>query len=246
MTTKPPERFGADWALFLDVDGTLLDIAPEPDAVVVPPDILRALDRASVQLGGAVALISGRRIADLDRLFAPCRLAVAGQHGAELRAGRTRGNERSLAEEHGFAGRIEALRAAHPELLIEDKGRAVTFHYRRSPHLAGTAHGAAESIARDAPDRLHAVPGKMSVEIRERGVDKATALNLFMEAPPFAGRLPVFAGDDVTDEDGFRAARALGGHAIQIGPRRSAEAGWRVESPAAFRRWLIRAAGAEA
>ncbi|HYD98108.1 MAG TPA: trehalose-phosphatase [Alphaproteobacteria bacterium] len=244
----PPGPFEG-WALFLDVDGTLLDIAPEPDAVAVPPNLAAVLAALSARLGGALALVSGRAVADLDRLFLPLVLPAAGQHGGELRraaggpverAGREPGLDAVQAAARGFA-------AGCPGILVEDKGTSVAVHYRDAPWAAPNLLDALERAVAPAGERLHIMRGKMVLEVKAKGTDKGAALRAFMTAPPFAGRVPVFIGDDVTDRDGFRAAEALGGHGVEVAPRPTGAARFRLDDPAAVRAWLAGLAeGAEA
>jgi len=209
-----------DWALFLDIDGTLLELAPTPSEVVVPaylPDLLRALNRV---LGGAVALVSGRSLAELDALFSPLALTAAGQHGAEIRLpnGAT---ERLGAADGVLAGlmtEVAAFAAARPGILVEDKGMTVAVHCRKVPRYQAELGQFLTDLAAKHSDRLETIRGHCVFEIKSRNLSKRTAVERLMRIAPFAGRLPLFIGDDRTDEDGFAAALALGGHAIRVGP----------------------------
>jgi trehalose 6-phosphate phosphatase len=226
-----------DWALFLDIDGTLLDLAELPSDVVVSPDLLRSLARASDALGGAVALISGRAIADIDLLFHPLSLPSAGIHGHELRhAGVPVSLGKSVPAEwrNQLALAVEGL----PGVLVEDKEAAVAFHYRRAP---GTGPELRARIG-STLTRLGATPattdileGKMVFEVRQKGINKGLAVDALMQTPPFKGRLPVFIGDDETDLDGFAAAERLGGFALPVG--RGVTPGF--ETPEEVRQWLV-------
>ncbi len=233
----PP--FAPDWALFLDIDGTLLPIEDHPDRVQVPPEARALIRRLERNLGGAVALISGRALADIDRLFGPGRPA-AGQHGAERRD--ARGGLHSVQREDLHHRHVrEALAgfvAAHPGTLLEDKGLSLALHYRRVPELADEVRRFACALEHSLPAGFHVVPGKMVYEFRAEDYDKGRAVLEFMHEPPFAGRVPVVIGDDVTDEDAFRVANRLGGHSIKVGEGESC-ARWRLDSPAAVRAWLI-------
>jgi trehalose 6-phosphate phosphatase len=228
-----------DWALFLDVDGTLLHFADTPDAVEVGEHLHRALERLAPLLGGALALISGRRIADLDRLFAPLVLPIAGLHGLERRdAG---GTLHRLADEAGLdelRGPLAEFAAAHPGVLLEDKGQALALHYRRAPAAEGAARQLVERLAADRLDRLRVLDGKMVLEIKPRLANKGAAIGGFMGEAPFAGRRPVFAGDDVTDEDGFAVVNGLGGASIRVGDEGPSEAVYRLEDVQAVMEWL--------
>jgi trehalose 6-phosphate phosphatase len=244
MSTDRAETHGA-WpplplasALFLDIDGTLLDIAASPDRVVVPPSLSRDLARASAALGGALALVSGRAIDGIDRLFAPLRLPAAGQHGLQLRFAAdgpvitgTRADLGALRERlapvTGVAG-----------IEIEDKGQSLAVHYRRArTDPLRLRRWVGEVLAR-LDMEMEVVRGRRVLEIKPIGISKATAVESFMSRPPFRGRRPVFIGDDKTDEHGFAAAIARGGSGIQVGPGRSALTALRVADPAAVRRWL--------
>jgi trehalose 6-phosphate phosphatase len=225
-------------ALFLDIDGTLLDIADSPDRVVVPPSLGRDLARASVALGGALALVSGRSITSIDRLFEPLRLPAAGQHGLELRY---------AADDPVIVARRVDLGALRQRLMpvtgiagieIEDKGESLAIHYRRARIDGLRLRRWIADVLACVDTEMEIIRGRRVLEIKLAGVSKATAVDGFMERPPFRGRRPVFVGDDKTDEDGFKATTARGGLAIQVGPGRSALSALRVESPAAVRRWL--------
>ncbi len=240
--TLPEMR--TDWALFLDVDGTLLDFAITPEAVEVPPDLIDNLGALRRILGGALALVSGRSIAALDRLFAPLRLPAAGQHGAELR--NEVGSEMTgVAPPRHLAAVIARLRdfaANHPGIVVEDKGVSVAVHYRQVPRYRGAVEAAARAAIGTDSTEMEMIPAAMAFDIKPRSADKGQALAWFMRRPPFAGRLPVFIGDDRTDEDGFAAVAAHGregraGHAIQVGNRPRA-ARWHIPAPADLRRWL--------
>ena len=211
-----------DWALFLDVDGTLLPIAETPDGVARSDALCRTLSRLIPALGGAVALISGRTIANLDRLFAPLRLSAAGLHGLERRGvdGRLHLLGEAAALDH-LRAPLAALAAEHPGLFLEDKGRALALHYRQAPGLEAEVKERIAALAGPSSDELRLIHGKMVVEIKPRHADKGSAVRAFMAEPPFAGRTAVFLGDDVTDEDGFRAVNAMDGLSIHVGPGHS-------------------------
>ena len=233
----PP--FSADWAFFLDIDGTLLDIEQRPEAVRVDPrelELVSALHRAS---GGAVALVSGRPLAGIDALFHPLKLPIAGQHGAERRD--------ALGERHRYRFPVKVLqRAANPVrqfaatnqgIIFEDKGASVALHYRLAPQLAAAAEAVVREAAQSAGGALEVQGGKMVFELKPAGCDKGRAIEQFMGDAPFIGRTPVFLGDDVTDEYGFRVVNRLGGHSVKVGPGASA-ARWRLAGSAEARAWL--------
>ena len=207
-----------DWALFLDVDGTLLPIAETPDGVARSDDLCRILARLVPALDGALALISGRTIANLDRLFAPLTLCAAGLHGLERRGadGRLHLLGEAAVLDH-LRAPLAVLAAEDPGLILEDKGRALALHYRRAPGLAARVKDRIADLVAESRDELRLIQGKMVVEIKPRHADKGSAVQAFMAEPPFAGRTAVFIGDDVTDEDGFRAVNAMDGLSIHVG-----------------------------
>ena len=227
------------WAYFLDIDGTLLGFASTPDGVRAGRGLLEDIASLSVVTQGALALITGRSIKDVDRLFPSARFAVAGQHGLERRstAGRVVHHPVSRRKLGGVRQRLTDAVTAHPGLLLEDKGSSLALHYRKRPALAGYAHRLARAeIARLGPGfGLRA--GKQVVEIAPIGRDKGVAIRDFMKERPFRGRVPVFLGDDVTDEAGFRMVNRLGGYSIKVG-RGATDALWRVRDVAAVRSWL--------
>ena len=228
------------WALFLDVDGTLLDIADHPDAVRTTPRLKLLLRRARLELGGAVALVSGRAIADLDRLFAPLELPTAGLHGIERRAADGTVYFSADLEDRLHDVKRDLMRfvSSHAGLLLEDKGAALALHYRNAPSLKDEAETEIRRAAHAAGDGFHVQSGKMVFELKPAGQDKGTSVVHFMDEPPFQGRMPVFIGDDVTDEDGFAAVNRLGGASIRVGDDQPTEAGYQVASVEALLDWL--------
>lgn len=209
----------ARWAFFLDVDGTLADIAPVPSAVSIADQARDTLSHLASGCGGAVALVSGRSIADVDRLFAPLALPVAGLHGLERRdaAGRV---SRAQLDAGVLAGAREALTAfvaAHTGTLFEDKGLTLALHYRQVPAAETECAALMARLQEGAGGALTLQRGKMVIELRPAGNDKGTAVEAFMMEPPFAGRLPVFVGDDITDEAGFATINEMNGISIRVG-----------------------------
>jgi trehalose 6-phosphate phosphatase len=205
-------------AFFLDIDGTLIEIAPSPDAVVVPEGLPGLLAGLGARTGGALALLTGRDIATVDRLFSPARLPVGAVHGAMLRD--ADGTVTGGAPDAALAAvraRLAAFVAAHPGALLEDKGIAVAIHFRAAPDLAGIAAAAVEEAVAEAGGGLAVQPGKMVFEVRPAGADKGAALAAFMRGPAFGGRRPLAVGDDLTDESMFRAALERGGLAFRVG-----------------------------
>jgi trehalose 6-phosphate phosphatase len=224
--------------LFLNIDGTLLDIAPTPDAVRVDEPLralLRVLERAC---GGALALVSGRTIADIDDLFEPLFLPVAGVHGCERRDGQgywRRQVFRSAAFEEFFA-RLYAAVSPLEGVLIEDKQCGVALHYRVAPQLEVPLRDVLNRIRPDVPDSHEILEGDKVIEFKPRAHDKGSAIHSFMKESPFAGRFPILIGDDLSDRAGFEAVRNSGGLAIAVGNNVDSE--WCLPNPAAVRRWL--------
>jgi trehalose 6-phosphate phosphatase len=244
MSERPPlPAASASWALFLDVDGTLLEHAERPDAVRVDPVLGRLLAHLHRATGGALALISGRAVADLDALFAPLVLPAAGQHGLERRdaSGRLHLHPFPVPALRRAAARLAEFAAQHAGLFFEDKGRNLALHYRQAPQLAEAARGAAFAAAAELGDGFELQAGKMVIEIKPGGRDKGLAIEDYLREPPFAGRIPVFVGDDLTDEYGFGVINRLGGHSVKVGGGPSA-ARWRLAGAAEVRAWLERSA----
>jgi trehalose 6-phosphate phosphatase len=229
-------------ALFLDFDGTLADLAPRPELVQVEPELVGTLHTLFQRLDGALAVISGRPISELDHFLQPLRLPAAGVHGAEFRTDGGMVSKTSAPGLEPLIPHLEALVRAYPALRLERKSVAVAIHYRQAPELAGVVDAAVTEVLRHAVG-LEALPGKMVVEIKPAGVDKGDAIAAFMKSAPFAERVPLFAGDDLTDEPGFAAVRKLGGLGVLVGQRETV-ASVSVSGPAALRSWLHRSARA--
>lgn len=226
-----------EWALFLDIDGTLLDIAERPNLVQVPPALIGDLERVSASLEGALALVSGRAITWIDNAFRPLRLPVGGQQGSEIRlvkdgpvlTGATVNLDRvraRLRPLHGVDG-----------IEVEDKGLAIAVHYRQAHHRASAKARIARALATlDAG--FEAIPGRLVYEVKPRGVNKGTAIARIADGSAFLRRVPVFFGDDHTDEYGFHEVLARGGIAVQVGPSQAPSGCLWIESPGETRRWL--------
>lgn len=230
-------------AMFLDIDGTLVQLAERPDAVRIDGDLHALLEELRRATQGAIALISGRSIADVDALFAPARFAMAGQHGAERRsADGTVHFHAPLAARLGErAAMLRRLAADHPGLLLEEKGASLALHYRQAPSLAQLAEREARQAVVALGDDFELQAGKLVFEVKPSGKDKGTAIDEFMAEPPFSGRRPVFVGDDLTDELGFERVNRIGGESVKVGPGPTC-ARWRLADAAAVRRWLTRLA----
>ncbi len=233
----PP--FEHNWAFFLDIDGTLLETAATPKAVHTVRADCRLVAALYDKAGGALALVSGRSLKTIDELFSPMRLPAAGQHGVERRDGRGRVHRPPFYAEilARAAEPIRSFARRHDGLVFEDKGYSMALHYRLAPRLASAAHAVVREAARSAGGGMEVQRGKMVAELKPTGHDKGRAIEAFMRERPFAGRVPVFLGDDLTDEHGFRVVDRLGGHAIKVGPGATV-ARWRLPNPAAARAWL--------
>lgn len=233
---KPGEN---PWALFLDVDGTLVEIAAEPDAVHVDERLVTLLTALRQKLEGAVALVSGRTIATLDDLFSPLQLPAAGNHGLERRAsGSDVKRPGALAEIAEIRTVFAGFVAQHPGTILEDKTLSVAIHFRNRPELETAATDLATKIVSESSENLFLQMGKKLVEIRPGKGDKGTAIADFLSEPPFSGRLPVFIGDDVTDEKGFELVNQHGGHSIRVGNDVTTAARYHVPDVTGVIRWL--------
>jgi trehalose 6-phosphate phosphatase len=217
----------------------MLDIADRPNAVTVPAPLHETLQRIRRSNGGALAIVSGRRLVDLDRLFAGTRFPAAGQHGVERRDARGNVTRLEGVKERvaAAARRIQAEASGSEGVLVEHKGLTLAIHYRLAPHLHDWVATVAQATSCRLGDEFKAVQGKMIWEIRPSGKDKGVAIMEFMRETPFIGRVPVFVGDDATDEDGFIAVNAMNGNSVKVGPGSSA-ARWRAQGAQNVRRWL--------
>jgi trehalose 6-phosphate phosphatase len=230
-------------AILLDIDGTILDFAPSPEQVRVPAQLRQTLSRLQQLTGGALALVSGRVLADIDGIFSPLKLAAIGGHGAEMRT--TPGGKVTM--------RVKPLDAAlktslaqigelGPDILAEDKGYALALHYRRAPEQGSAVRAAVEKICAAAPaGTIEILPGKLVVEIKPSGINKAEAVRELMTLAPFAKRSPIFIGDDVTDEPVFGVMTQFGGLGFSVG-RVAAAVNGHFAEPEAVRAWLARIA----
>jgi trehalose 6-phosphate phosphatase len=229
-------------ALFLDFDGTMVDIAPQPHAVEVPKPLIGALQHLNDDLQGAVAVISGRPIEQIDAFLRPLKLAVAGVHGAERRGA---DGQLHLLQTYPLDAIEEAactLAARNPGLLVENKRGSIALHYRQRPELEPLCLQAMQDAVATSPG-VALLKGKMVVEAKPGGASKGRAIEDFLREAPFAGRKPVFIGDDVTDEAGFSTVQRLGGLGIKVGG--GATIAWRrLADPSALRRELEAAVAA--
>lgn len=224
-------------ALLLDLDGTLLDIAPRPDAVTVAPGLADALRRLRDRLGGALGAITGRPIDQADGLFAGLFTSVAGEHGGAFRHGLDGALLRPdlPAIPPAWIATAEALVAAHPGTLLERKARGFVLHYRAAPEAGPAMRSGLEAMLAEQAGAFSVMPAHMAWELKPSAADKGTALGALMRQAPFLGRLPVFVGDDVTDMDAIHAARRMGGVGLFVPDV--------FGGPAEVRTWLARLAG---
>ena len=242
--SRRPPPLALRSALFLDVDGTLLEIASRPELVHVPRELPALIARLSEQRQGALALISGRPLAQLDRLFKPWRGGAAGVHGVERRRA-----DGTLDRVHDSAGesaldrirpKLAALAAGGSGLIVEDKGATLALHYRAVPDREPEIRASAEVLLRETGAALRLIRGKMVVEFQPRNANKGSAIAAFLAEPPFVGRRPVFVGDDATDEDGFVEVHNRSGISIRVGPPCETAADYNLPSVEAVITWLTK------
>lgn len=233
----PPARLSPPAALFLDMDGVLAPLAETPDAVVPHPERTAAVRGVAERLGGRVAIISGRTIAEIDRIAEASAASASGVHGLERRAadGSLHRVEAAPAVRDVVAA-FETFARTRPGIIVEDKAVSAGLHYRGAPSEAGAAVALAERLADETGLTLQA--GNLVVELKTPGASKGTALTAFMQERPFAGAVPIMLGDDLTDEDGFRAAEAMGGFGVLVGPVRETAARYGLPDVVAVLAWL--------
>jgi trehalose 6-phosphate phosphatase len=227
-------------AILLDIDGTLLDLAPTPREVWVPPGLAKTLNRLLARTNGALALVSGRSLNDIDLIFAPEQFPAVGGHGAELRIGTDNEAVASHAPpmDKELKRRLAAIARLSPGILLEDKGYSLALHYRLAPHAEKAIYAAVSLIRADLPNApIEVLPGKCVCEIKHSGFTKATGVHELMTHEPFRGRRPLFIGDDVTDESVFAIMPDLDGLAFSVGRRAKGVAG-HFDSPDDVRQFL--------
>jgi trehalose 6-phosphate phosphatase len=233
----PPLHLLDGAALFLDFDGTLVELAETPDSIRVPGALRPLLERLARKLDGRLAIVSGRAIADLDLYVGTAGISVAGSHGLELRAPDGRiARPAPVAALEDARAEIASFAVGREGLLVEEKPASVALHYRRAPALEGEVISFMAGLAERAGLAVQA--GKMVAELRPPGPTKGDAVEALMAEPGFAGARPVVVGDDITDEDAFEAAVRLGGAGVLVGPPRTSAAQWRLDDVAAVSRWL--------
>jgi len=227
------------YALFLDVDGTLLDIAATPDSVVVPEGLAKLLGRLSEGLGGALAVITGRRLQDIDALLAPEKLVGAGVHGAEMRTmpgGEITRVAKPIPET--LVAELTDMAQGWPGVLVEFKGPGLAIHYRQAPALEAKIEAALTSRLEPHANELVILRGKKLFEIVPAGYSKGNVLTTLANLPSFRDRVPIMIGDDVGDEPAFAAAEQMGGYALKVAGEHFGHAGVDLEGPAGVLAWL--------
>jgi trehalose 6-phosphate phosphatase len=249
LPAAPDLTTRSDVSLFLDFDGTLVDIAERHDAVVVEPALGRLVAALADRLDGRVAVVSGRSAADilayLGIVDTPAAITVAGSHGLELRW--SDGRCEAPLRPDGLDDALEAFQAlaeAHPGVVVEEKPYGAALHYRLAPDAGAACDALADAVAARTGFALQR--GKMVVELRAHGADKGDAVRRFMNEPPMMGTRPIFIGDDLTDEAGFRAAEALGGWGVLVGGPRHTAARYRLAGVFEVHKWLNGVAGVAA
>src|SRR6266481_995695 len=229
-----------EFAVLLDIDGTLLDLAPTPREVWVPPGLAKTLNRLLEKTSGALALVSGRSLNDIDLIFAPEQFPAVGGHGAEMRLM----TDSEAVATHAppmdkeLKRRLAAIAKLSPGILLEDKGYSLALHYRLAPHAEKAIYEAVALIRADLPNApIEVLPGKCVCEIKHSGFTKASGVRELMTHEPFKGRHPLFIGDDVTDEAVFGIMPDLGGLAFSVG-RRAQGVADHFDEPRDVREWL--------
>lgn len=237
--TPPLPAAGAVWSLFLDVDGTLLSFTDDPDMVQVPDALRTTLTQLHGALEGALALVSGRRLYDLDRLFGPPLVAAAGLHGLQRRL--ADGSEDNVSPTPATVAalhqQVAMLASRLPLMRVEDKGTCIALHYREAPSQAEAVIAGAQQIVEQLPV-YETQPGNHIVEIKPAGMDKGQAVHAFLAEAPFRDRTPVYLGDDLTDEHAFAAVNECDGISICVGRREPTQARFSLRDPAAVQKWL--------
>lgn len=227
-------------ALLFDIDGTLIDLAPTPDGIYIPPELPGQLKELWRRTSGALALVSGRTIVNIDEIVKPVRLPAVGGHGAEMRLsadGEVQAAEVRPMDAH-LKNRFMAIGNFSPGILIEDKGYSMALHYRLAPQAERHIFDAVAAIRADLPEApIEVLNGKFVVEIKHEGFSKATAVRELMKQPPFAGRRPIFLGDDVTDETVFAIMGDIDGIAYSVGRKAQGVAG-HFDTPQDVRMWI--------
>ena len=235
---RPPLPDSDPWSIFLDVDGTLIEIADRPDRVVVPEKLGDLLRRLCVANSGALALVSGRPVSEIDSLFHPQKLPVAGQHGLEIRLpGQDLKSEQPIMDE-SIRSLVDGFRETYQNVVTEDKGGSLAFHFRQNPRAEAAAMETAEKITDELGKGYTIQKGKMVVEVKPRSAHKGAAIATILRHDIFAGRIPVFVGDDTTDEDGFDTVNEMDGVSVHVGADAETSAVFSLKTVGEVHDWL--------
>lgn len=229
-----------DCAFLLDIDGTLLDLAPTPSEVVVPPELPEVLSELHMRTDGALALVSGRSLADIDHIFRPMLLPAVGGHGAEMRLSVDSEADavRAPPMDKDLKKRFVAIASLDPRIIVEDKGYSIALHYRKAPNFERAIYDAVSAIRADLPEApIDVLPGKAVCEIKNAGISKATGVQELLKHEPFNVRRPIFIGDDVTDESVFAIMPDLKGVSFSVGRHAHGVDGY-FSGPTDVRQWL--------
>jgi trehalose 6-phosphate phosphatase len=238
--TPAPRIVDDRCSLFLNLDGTLVEPGETPDAAVVPESIKMLLSGLCLRLQGALALVSGRELRDVDRMLAPLRFCAIGIHGCQIReaSGCVVANQIDPQLLAAARHALNDFTSRHPGLVLRDKGCALGLHFRPVPEFAQAAQNAISNLAVQLGPAFVVQEGKCFYELRPRVFTTGSAVDMLMSAMPFHGRTPVYVGDDLCDEDGFRAVNVLGGMSIRVGSSSRTNARYRLPDVAAVAEWL--------
>jgi trehalose 6-phosphate phosphatase len=244
MSHQPPELDRSGSALFLDIDGTLLELEAHPDDVVADGEVIAILRALHADLDGAVALISGRAVEDIDRIFGPHRFPVAGEHGANIRlSDETIVSTQTNPLPESIVAKARAFAASREGLLLEIKSAGMALHYRAAPSMDQDCRTFMNAMKSELGEYVRLLEGKMVIELTPQTNDKGAAVVTLMDESPFRSRMPVFVGDDVTDEDAFSVVNDAGGISVLVGDRSDSAARYSLENVTAVRRWLSNSVG---
>jgi trehalose 6-phosphate phosphatase len=238
MRVSANRQKNSGWAFFLDFDGTLVDIAPSPESIQVPGDLRALLARLSLALGGAVAIVTGRSVANLDAYLAPLHLAIAGGHGTELRVGRSQHISAAAPMSSGAVSAVRALGKKFEGVSVEVKPSSIAVHYRSNPDIGPEIEAGLRRLLRGGLEDFVICPGRKVYEILPSHVSKGAAIEALLNFPQFQSRRPLFIGDDLSDQSGFDAAERLGGMGLRVAgehfPKETAD----FDEPSEVRDWL--------
>ena len=237
---NPSIHFNENIAIFLDVDGTILNFSNSPKDVKVDQYLLSLLKNLEISLNGALALVSGRSIKDLDNLFSPLKFNAGGQHGLELRKSGEKNKQTVNTKEFQLIkNKIHKFVFNNKDIFLEDKGSSIAIHYRMAPDKKNDIKNFISDIIQNRSD-LHLIEGKMVFEIKDKRFDKGKLISLLMQNSPFKNKLPIFLGDDLTDEDGFKLVNSLAGISIKVGSFRKTNANFFLSNVSDVNDWLYK------